>query len=57
MPRKPFRSPPAALSDDEAGYIIRKGKLVYQWGDPTTKFEMKSTTKSMGGLGAAARPR
>ncbi len=36
--------------DEEAGYIIRNGKLVYQWGDATKPFEMKSTTKSMGGL-------
>jgi CubicO group peptidase (beta-lactamase class C family) len=34
----------------EAGYVIYKGKLVYQWGDETRLFEMKSTTKSMGGL-------
>jgi CubicO group peptidase (beta-lactamase class C family) len=34
----------------EAGYVIYKGKLVYQWGDETKLFEMKSTTKSMGGL-------
>jgi CubicO group peptidase (beta-lactamase class C family) len=38
------------LTDNEAGYIIRHGKLVYSWGDTTTRFEMKSTTKSMGGL-------
>jgi CubicO group peptidase (beta-lactamase class C family) len=34
----------------EAGYIIRHGKLVYFWGSETQLFEMKSTTKSMGGL-------
>ena len=37
-------------SDSEAGYIIRHGKLVYSWGNPFLRFEMKSTTKSMGGL-------
>jgi CubicO group peptidase (beta-lactamase class C family) len=36
--------------DSDAGYIIRGGKLVYQWGAVNTRFEMKSTTKSMGGL-------
>ena len=34
----------------DAGYIIRHGKLVYKWGDETKLYEMKSTTKSMGGL-------
>jgi CubicO group peptidase (beta-lactamase class C family) len=34
----------------EAAYIIRHGKLVYSWGTETQLFEMKSTTKSMGGL-------
>jgi CubicO group peptidase (beta-lactamase class C family) len=34
----------------EAGYIIRHGKLVYSWGNEQQLFEMKSTTKSMGGL-------
>jgi CubicO group peptidase (beta-lactamase class C family) len=40
----------AGITGNEAGYVIRHGKLVYEWGDPTTKYEMKSTTKSMGGL-------
>jgi CubicO group peptidase (beta-lactamase class C family) len=35
---------------NDAGYIIRHGKLAYQWGNVTTRYEMKSTTKSMGGL-------
>jgi CubicO group peptidase (beta-lactamase class C family) len=37
-------------SDSEAGYIIRHGRLVYSWGNPFLRFEMKSTTTSMGGL-------
>ncbi len=37
-------------SDSEAGYIIRHGRLVYSWGNPFQRFEMKSTTTSMGGL-------
>jgi len=40
----------AGVTGNEAGYIIRGGKLVYSWGNPTTRYEMKSTTKSMGGL-------
>jgi len=40
----------AGTTGNEAGYIIRGGKLVYSWGDPTTIYEMKSTTKSMGSL-------
>jgi CubicO group peptidase (beta-lactamase class C family) len=39
-----------AQNTNEGGYIIRHGRLVYSWGDTTTRFEMKSTTKSMGGL-------
>jgi CubicO group peptidase (beta-lactamase class C family) len=40
----------AGQTGNEAGYIIRRGRLVYSWGDPTVRYEMKSTTKSMGGL-------
>lgn len=34
----------------EAGYVIRGGKLVYSWGNVATRYEVKSTTKSIGGL-------
>src|SRR5689334_17911829 len=37
-------------TDSEAGYVIRHGRLVYSWGNPFQRFEMKSTTTSMGGL-------
>jgi CubicO group peptidase (beta-lactamase class C family) len=40
----------SALSTRESGFITRNGRLVYSWGDAATKYEMKSTTKSMGGL-------
>lgn len=40
----------SALGTRESGMIIRHGRLVYSWGDTATKYEMKSTTKSMGGL-------
>jgi CubicO group peptidase (beta-lactamase class C family) len=44
----------SALGEAEAGFIVRGGKLVYQWATAgatvDTKFEMKSTSKSVGGL-------
>jgi CubicO group peptidase (beta-lactamase class C family) len=38
-----------------SGFIIRGGKLVMSWGNTTTKYDLKSTTKSIGvtGLGLA----
>jgi CubicO group peptidase (beta-lactamase class C family) len=39
-----------ALGRRESGFIVRHGRLVFSWGDTATKYEMKSTTKSMGGL-------
>jgi CubicO group peptidase (beta-lactamase class C family) len=41
---------PGGTPRKEAGYIIRHGKLVYRWGTEAQLYEMKSTTKSMGGL-------
>jgi CubicO group peptidase (beta-lactamase class C family) len=40
----------SALGTRESGFIVRHGRLVYSWGEPNTRYEMKSTTKSMGGL-------
>ncbi len=40
----------AGVGGTESGYVIRHGHLVYAWGDATQIYEMKSTTKSMGGL-------
>ena len=40
----------AGITGNESGYIIRHGRLVYSWGSPTRRYEMKSTTKSVGGL-------
>ncbi|HEX2139161.1 MAG TPA: serine hydrolase [Woeseiaceae bacterium] len=37
-----------ALTGGGAGMIIRSGKLVFSWGDPTRRFDLKSTTKSIG---------
>jgi CubicO group peptidase (beta-lactamase class C family) len=41
----------AGITGNEAGIVIRRGKLVYSWGNTTTRYEMKSTTKSIGGIG------
>jgi CubicO group peptidase (beta-lactamase class C family) len=37
-----------ALSGGGAGYITRGGKLVMSWGDAKKRFDLKSTTKSIG---------
>ncbi|MGH7797318.1 MAG: serine hydrolase domain-containing protein [Candidatus Binatia bacterium] len=44
-----------ALKGGGSGYIIRRGRLVWSWGNPATRYELKSTTKSIGvtGLGLA----
>jgi CubicO group peptidase (beta-lactamase class C family) len=40
----------ASLGMTESGLIVRHGRVVYRWGSPTLRYEMKSTTKSIGGL-------
>nr|WP_298717815.1 serine hydrolase [uncultured Steroidobacter sp.] len=35
---------------DSAGMIVRKGRLVHSWGDIDRRFDLKSTTKSIGGM-------
>ena len=37
-----------ALTGGGSGYITRSGKLVMSWGDPTQRYDLKSTTKSIG---------
>ena len=37
-----------ALTGDGSGCITRNGKLVMQWGDQKKRFDLKSTTKSIG---------
>jgi CubicO group peptidase (beta-lactamase class C family) len=37
-----------ALSGGGSGCVIRNGALVLQWGDPTKRYDLKSTTKSIG---------
>ena len=46
-----------ALTGGGAGAIIRHGKLVYSWGDQAELYDLKSTTKSIGGtvLGLALK--
>jgi CubicO group peptidase (beta-lactamase class C family) len=38
-----------ALKGGGSGYIIRNGYLVFSWGSPNTLYDLKSTTKSIGG--------
>jgi CubicO group peptidase (beta-lactamase class C family) len=37
-----------ALSGGGSGFIIHRGFLVMQWGDPAKRYDLKSTTKSIG---------
>lgn len=37
-----------ALTGGGSGYITRHGKLVMSWGDPARRYDLKSTTKSIG---------
>ena len=37
-----------ALTGGGSGYITRGGKLVLAWGDPEKRYDLKSTTKSIG---------
>ncbi|MCH7729417.1 MAG: serine hydrolase, partial [Planctomycetes bacterium] len=37
-----------ALTSGGSGFITRRGKLVMQWGDPSRRYDLKSTTKSIG---------
>jgi CubicO group peptidase (beta-lactamase class C family) len=37
-----------ALTGGGSGYIVRGGKLVFSWGDPAQRYDLKSTTKSFG---------
>jgi CubicO group peptidase (beta-lactamase class C family) len=37
-----------ALTGGGSGYITRHGRLVMSWGDPRARYDLKSTTKSIG---------
>jgi CubicO group peptidase (beta-lactamase class C family) len=37
-----------ALTGGGSGFIVRGGKLVFSWGDPAQRYDLKSTTKSFG---------
>src|SRR5687768_8760122 len=37
-----------ALQGGGSGVVIHRGKLVFSWGDVTAKYDLKSTTKSIG---------
>jgi beta-lactam-binding protein with PASTA domain/CubicO group peptidase (beta-lactamase class C family) len=38
-----------ALTGGGSGFVTRHGRLVYSWGDPNVVYDLKSTTKSIGG--------
>ena len=44
------RDPGATVKNTGAGMIVRHGQLVHSWGDIDRRQEMKSVTKSMGGI-------
>ncbi|MBE9516067.1 MAG: serine hydrolase, partial [Proteobacteria bacterium] len=37
-------------TNQDSGFIIKSGKLVFSWGDQTTKYDIKSSTKSIGSM-------
>lgn len=39
-----------ALTGGGSGIILRRGRLVHSWGDIDQRYDLKSTTKSMGGI-------
>lgn len=39
-----------ALTGGGSGYITRHGRLVMAWGDPRARYDLKSTTKSIGSI-------
>lgn len=39
-----------ALTGGGSGMIVRRGRLVRAWGNTETRYDMKSTSKSMGGI-------
>lgn len=38
-----------ALTGGGSGFVTRHGRVVYTWGDTTHRYDLKSTTKSIGG--------
>ena len=38
-----------ALTAEGSGYIVYKGKLVMSWGDPAQRYDLKSSSKAIGG--------
>ncbi|MET0659843.1 MAG: serine hydrolase, partial [Steroidobacteraceae bacterium] len=46
------RNFPASTTSDNggSGMVIRYGKVAYTWGDQTVRYDLKSTTKSIGGV-------
>lgn len=40
----------SVVAADNAGMIVRHGRIVHSWGDIDQRYDMKSTTKSIGGI-------
>jgi CubicO group peptidase (beta-lactamase class C family) len=38
------------VAANNSGMIVRHGRIVHSWGDITQRYDMKSTTKSIGGI-------
>lgn len=39
-----------ALTGGGSGFVTRHGRVVYTWGDTALRYDLKSTTKSIGGM-------
>lgn len=39
-----------ALKGEGSGFVTRHGRVVYTWGDTAHRYDLKSTTKSIGGM-------
>src|SRR5262245_55061947 len=37
-----------ALTGGGSGYVVRAGKLAFEWGDPRRRYDLKSSTKAIG---------
>ncbi|MEX2263855.1 MAG: serine hydrolase [Bryobacteraceae bacterium] len=48
--RKLAQARDIALTGGGSGIVIHRGKLVYSWGDLKAKYDVKSTTKSIGNM-------
>lgn len=45
-----YASTSGSVMPNSAGMIVRHGRIVHSWGNIDSRFDMKSTTKSIGGM-------